>query len=277
MALLSLLAKLGAFVFVAYKLSTGGRLTLPGMATYVLVVIGVMACFDGFTLAYREENRVRYGRVTPGVIFEKLSSTGAQGSRQIGGRGGRDQARRRPIVTSKGFQIHDVLARLIVTGSPRAWVVEYRFSCDAPHGCSGRDFVSEELWMSLRAGQPVNVRQIEGETMTARLDENPQWNLAAANMAIGAALLFVAGLVSGRIGVFRARRWVTAPAVVLAVEPVRYGEDARWRIRFAYFDREGVAQESTAEVGSRAWKVGDSCMAVFQPTRPELATLRPFS
>ena len=129
--------------------------------------------------------------------------------------------------------------------------------------------------MRLRAGQPVNIRQAEGESMTARLDEYSQWNLAAANIALGAALLFVAGLVSGRIGAFRARRWVTAPAVVVAVEPVRDGEDPRWRIRFAYFDREGVAQESADEVGSRAWKVGDSCIAVFQPTRPELATLRP--
>jgi hypothetical protein len=122
---------------------------------------------------------------------------------------------------------------------------------------------------------PVNVRQVEGESMTARLDENPQWNLAAANIALGAALLFVAGLVSGRIQPFRARGWVTAPAVVLAVEPVRYGEDARWRVRFAYFDREGVAQESAAEIGSRAWKIGVYFIAVFQPTRPDLATLRP--
>jgi hypothetical protein len=52
-----------------------------------------------------------------------------------------------------------VLARLIATGSPAAWVVQYRFSCDAPNGCSEREFVSKELWMRLRAGQPVNVRQ----------------------------------------------------------------------------------------------------------------------
>jgi hypothetical protein len=74
---------------------------------------------------------------------------------------------------------------------------------------------------------------------------------------------------------FAPGRWVAAPAVVIAVEPVRHGEDARWRVRFAYFDREGVAQESADEVGSRAWNVGDSCIAVFQPTRPDLATLRP--
>src|SRR5688572_29547940 len=234
-----------------------------------------MACFDGFTQAYREENRARYGRVTSGVILERFSSTEAQGTRYIGRLGGRDQARRRPIVTITGFHIHDVLARLIATGSPAAWVVEYRFSCDAPNGCSEREFVSKELWMRLRAGQPVNVRQAQGESRTARLDEYPQWPVAAAKMALGAALLFVPGLASGRIRVFRVRRWVTAPAVVLAVEPVRSGDDTPWRVRFAYFDREGVAQESADEVLSRAWKVGDSCIAVFQPTRPDLATLRP--
>jgi hypothetical protein len=172
-ALISLVAKLAAGVFIAYKISTHGRLTLRGMATYVLVVLGVMACFDGFTLAYREENRARYGRVTSGVILEKFSSTEAQGSRYIGRRGGRDQVRRRPIVTITGFRFHEVLARLIATGSPAAWVISYRFSCDAPRGCSERDFVSEELWMRLRAGQPVNVRQAKGESMTARLDEYP--------------------------------------------------------------------------------------------------------
>ena len=274
-ALISLVAKLAAGVFVAYKITTRGKLTLAGMVTYVLAVIGVMACFDGFTLAYREENRARYGRVTSGVIVEKFSSSGAQGSRQIGRRGGRDQARRRPIVTITGFHIHDMLARLITTGSPAAWVIAYRFPCDAPNGCYERDFVSEELWMRLRAGQPVNVRQAEGESRTARLDEYPQWKLAAANIALGAALLLVAGLVSGRIRLSRPRRWVTAPAVVLAVEPVRTGEDPRWRVRFAYFDREGVAQESADEVGTSPWKVGDACVAVFQPTSPDLATLRP--
>ena len=277
MALLSLLAKLGAAVFVAYKISSRGRLTLRGMATYVLVVIGVMACFEGFTLAYREENRARYGRVTSGVVVERFSSTGAQGSRHIGRRGGRDQARRRPIVTITGFQMHDVLARAIATGSPMAWVVEYRFSCENPHGCSERDFVSEDLWMRLRAGEPVNVRQAPGETATARLDEYPQWRFAAADIGLGAALLSIAGLLSGRIQLFSSRRWVTTPAVVLAVEPVRDGDDPRWRVRFAYFDREGVAQESADEVATRAWAVGDACLAVFQPTRPDLATLRPIS
>jgi hypothetical protein len=90
-----------------------------------------------------------------------------------------------------------------------------------------------------------------------------------------AALLCVAGLLSGRITVFRTRRWVTAPAVVLAVEPVRNGEDAGWRVRFAYFDREGVPQESAAVVASTTYKVGDACVAVFQPAHADLATLQP--
>lgn len=273
MALLSLLTKLATSVFVAYKISSRSAFTLRGICTYGLVILGVLACFDGFSLAYREENRARYGRVSSGVVVEKFSSTGAQGSRRIGRRGGRDQARTRPIVTSKGFQFHEMLARTIATGSPSAWVIDYRRPCDSTFGCFARDFVDEDLWMRLREGQPVNVRQARGETTTSRLDENPEWKIAAADLAIGAALLGAAGLLSGRIRFFRTRRWVTAPAVVLAVEPVRHGEDAGWRVRFAYFDRAGVAQESAAEVASTTYKVGDACVAVFQPAQPDLATL----
>lgn len=276
-ALIILLAKLGAGVFVAYKISAREPISLRGVLTYTIVIIGVMGCFEGFTLAYKEENRARYGRVSSGVVVEKLSSTGAHGSRRIGRRGGRDQVNTRPIVTGNGFQLHEILARFLATGSPAAWVISYRFNCDAPRGCYGRDFVSEDLWLQLREGQPINIRQADRERNTARLDEYSQWHLAAADIGLGAALLFAAGLVSGRLSIFGSRRWVTAPAVVLAVEPVRHGDDPRWRIRFAYFDREGVAQESADEVGARTWKVGDSCVAVFQPTRPDLATLRPLS
>lgn len=274
LALLVLLTKLATMVFVAYKLSIRSPFTLRGIGAYALVIVGVMACFDGFTLAYFEERRARDGHVTSGVVVEKLSSTGAQGSRRIGRRGGRNQARTRPVVTNKGFQLHDVLARTIATGSPSAWVIDYRRPCDSPYRCFARDFVTEDLWMRLREGQPVNVRQARGERTTSRLDENPQWRIAAVDLAIGAALLCGAGLVSGRIRVFRTRRWVTAPAVVLAVEPVRNGEDAGWRVRFAYFDRAGVPQESAAEVARTTYKVGDACVAVFQPAQPDLATLR---
>jgi hypothetical protein len=269
-----MLAKLGTGVFVAYRISTGRAFTLRGMIGYALAIAGVMAAFDGFTLASREETRARYGHVVPGVIVRKLSSTGADGSQPIGRRGGRNQAVRRPVVTIDGFQTHDILARFIVTGSPLAWVIEYRFPCDAPRGCMERDFVSEQQWADLREGQPVNVRRGEGERLTARLDDNPQWPIAAADAGVGAALLLIAAALFGRLG-FKGHQWVSAPAVVLAVEPVPDDEGPRWRVRFAYFDREGVPQESADEVGRDAWKVGDSCVAVFQPTRPDLATLRP--
>ena len=41
----------------------------------------------------------------------------------------------------------------------------------------------------------------------------------------------------------------------------------------AMFDRAGVPQESAAEVASTTYKVGDACVAVFQPAQPDLATL----
>ena len=99
---------------------------------------------------------------------------------------------------------------------------------------------------------------------------------AFVQFGIVAAMLLVAALLSGwRPFRFSGVRWVTAPAVVLAVEPVKYRDVVRWRIRFAYFDPEGVAQESADEVVTDAWKVGDSCLAVFKPNQPDLATMRP--
>jgi hypothetical protein len=65
------------------------------------------------------------------VIVEKFNSTGVRGFRRIGRRGGRDQARTRPIVTINGFQLHDVLARTIATGSPSAWVIDYGFDAQS--------------------------------------------------------------------------------------------------------------------------------------------------
>jgi len=59
------------------------------------------------------------------------------------------------------------------------------------------------------------------------------------------------------------------------VEPVTYRDAVRWRIRFAYFDPQGVAQESADEVLTDGWKPGDACVAVFQPNQPDLATMKP--
>jgi hypothetical protein len=137
--------------------------------------------------------------------------------------------------------------------------------------------VTEGLWSRLRVGQTVNVRRAAGETGTSRLDENPQWSSAFAELGISAALLLAAGLVSGRLALFRGRNWITAPAVVTAVDRVTYKDAVRWRVRFAYFDPDGVAQESADEVVNDMWKPGDECLAVFRPNEPALATMRPVS
>ena len=272
-----LLVRLVAFVVVAYLLSSGGRITGRGIVAFALAAGGVMAFIDGSMLAVREESRARYGRVSSGVVVEKFSSSGAQGTRRIGRRGGRDQRHTMPVVTARGFAFYDVLARLIVTGSAEAWAVDYRFSCAGGRACFGRDFVTEEQWLPLRAGSTISVRQADWETTTSRIDGSPRWGTAFADLGIGSVLLVAAGLVSGRLAPFRRRRWLTAPAVVTAVERVNYRDATRWRIRFAYFDRNGQAQESADEVTQASWKTGDSCIAVYRPDQPDLATLQPAS
>ena len=274
MAWFPLIVRLVAMVVVAYQLSSRGRITGRGIVAFGLAAGGVMAFLDGFMLGVTEDARGRYGRVSSGVVVEKFSSSGAQGTRRIGRRGGRDQQHTRPVVTAHGFAFYDPLARLIVTGSAEAWVVDYRFSCAGGRTCLDRDFVTEEQWLPLREGSTVNVRQADSETTTSRIDGNPRWATAFADIGIGSLLLTGAGLVSGRLVLFRRRRWVTAPAVVTAVEGLKYGDEMRWRIRFAYFDRNGQAQESADQVAQASWKIGDSCVAVYRPDQPDLATLQ---
>jgi hypothetical protein len=221
-----------------------------------------------------EDARARHGRVTTGTVVEKFSSLERSGSRYIGPWGGRDQVNRRPIVTGTGFTLYERLSRWITTGSPHARVIEYQFSCDAPRDCRRRDFVSEEMWSRLRVGQIVKVREIADEPYSGRLDANSQWALALTELGLGSMLLMAARLMSGR-PLFRRRDWITAPAVVMRVEPVNSGDATRWRIHFAYFDLEGHAQESVDEVAAGTWKSGDDCFAVFRRRQPDVATLRP--
>ena len=261
-------------VAAAYQVSSRGRITGPGIVAFGLAAGGAMAFLDGFMLSATEDSRARYGRVSSGVVVEKFSSSAAQGTRQIGRRGGRNQQHTRPVVTANGFAFYEPLVRLIVTGSAEAWVVDYRFPCAGGRSCAGRDFVTREQWLPMRAGSTVNVRQADWETTTARIDGNPRWATACADLGIGTLLLTAAGLVSGRLVLFRRRRRLTAPAVVTAVERLNGGGQLRWRIRFAYFDRSGQAQESADQVARGAWKPGDSCVAVYRPDQPALATLQ---
>ena len=91
-------------------------------------------------------------------------------------------------------------------------------------------------------------------------------------MALGAALLLAAAIVSGQFGP-RRRTYLRARGVVTAVEPVTYGDETRWKVKFAYFDDRGTAQESVDEVSVPSWKPGEDCVAVYLPETPEVATL----
>jgi hypothetical protein len=202
------------------------------------------------------------------VVVKKLSSTGADGSERI--RSPRSR-RSRQVITTEGFTIHDVLTRLILRGSTNVWAVEYRYTCER-HACGARDFVPETLWRELRIGQTVNVRR--SSDGGSRLTENPPWQTAIVEIAIAAALLLAAGVVSGKLTMRFSRRYVTAPAVVTAIEPVQYLDATRWRIRFSYVDPQGIAHESEDEVLTDAWKPGDACLAVFPRDEPGLAGFR---
>ncbi len=260
------LAAIGSWLFTRKYSNSGSG------AALLLAGAGVLIFLDGFSLGVLEESRARYGQVVSGVVEERLSSSGADGTRTIGGR---SWGRRGPTVRTTGFDAYEELARLLQTGSTDAWVVDYRYGCTVGVGtCRGRDFVARDLWMHLHAGQPINVRQSKDETSTARLDENPQFSLALIKTAIACGLLTLAAAISGRLTLFRRRRYLRADAVVTAVESVHYGGDAtRWKIRFAYFDINGDAQDSADEVNDSSWKVGDHCYAVYRPEVPDLATL----
>jgi hypothetical protein len=127
----------------------------------------------------------------------------------------------------------------------------------------------------LDVGQTLNVRQSIDERTTGRLDENPQRGLAVVKTAIACVLLFVACLLSGRLPLFRRQKYIETDATVTAVERVRYGHEARWKVQFAYFDLNGDAQDSVDEVNDSSWKAGDHCRAVYRPQLPDLATLKP--
>jgi len=269
--------KVALFFLILYKLVGGGIKSLRTVAALLVAAVGLYVCYEGFDIARMEENRARYGTLEQGVVLQKLGSVEPPPAQRNKWRSAGVRRRRLfPSLTlgTEGFRPQQRLARWITTGSTTAWVVVYRYPCAAYH-CDGRDFVSEATWSQLQIGQTVNVRRLVGEPKTERLEDNPQWATAMIEMGFGAVILLGAHLLSGR-PLFRQRDWITAPAVVLRVEPVTLPDGGvRQRIHFAYFDRQGNAQESADEVSTGAWKAGDDCLAVFQPKTPDLATLRP--
>jgi hypothetical protein len=261
-------------LFAAFYVLLTGKSTGGHWGATVLGLIAAMPLLDGGFLLAREFAMSDRARVSAGVVFEKFSSTGEAGTKTVGG--GRFSRMKRLQVpwlhTAEGFRYHDVVARLVLTGTRAAWVVQYRYQCATPYGCFRNELVSRELWGRLAPGQPVNIRTVKGEDQSGRLDENPMWSTAYAHLGFGGTLAFAALLVSRR-GKVRRRRYVTVPAVVTAVETLTAGEDVRWRVRFAYFAADGTARESADEIYVPGLKVGDDCSATYPELDPDLGAL----
>jgi hypothetical protein len=252
----------------------GRRTTRREGAAVLLALVAALPLWDGGLVLAREYGRRDEGRVVAGVVVGKLSSTGEDGSRTIGTRRRWRASRGMPtVVTSNGFQFHDVLARLAMTGSTDAWFVEYRYPCSSSRPCWQREEVSHALWSDLRIGQTVNVHTAKGHDGSGRLDGNPPSNTAITKLGIGGTLALLAGFISGRM--IRRRKYVTASAVVTSVEAIGGGgDDGHWRVGFAYLAPDGTACESADEVYVSGVHPGDQCTAVYPPDRPELGTLR---
>lgn len=223
----------------------------------------------GFALE-RELARRQHGRVNAGVVLTKLSSTGEDGSRTIG-RSYRRLGRSPFVNTANGFRVHDVLTRLLLTGSPRAWVVDYRYPCASPAGCVGRDFVPHELWTRLRPGQTVGIRSADERIGSARLSDNADLASPAVTFAMGGLLAMLAIFVSR--GSRPRQKYVSASAVVTGIESIPSGDTIHWRVTFAYFDEAGRAREGADEVYRLDLKPGDDCVVRYPDGHPDLGTL----
>jgi hypothetical protein len=263
---------LGVSLCSFYWIYRGRYPTLGDFVGVLLAAYAVLAAYDGATVALHEYARTYDGRVTPGVVVALVEPPKTRWPRHP--RGGPRFWYALQRFATEGSRIHEVLGRLILTGSPRVWTIEYRYDCERAQGCYGRDAVSEEMWRQTYPGQTIEVRRPNRELDDSRLEDNPQWKTAIVDVGVGGALLLTSGAVSGRLK-RRGPRYLTARAVVTAIEPLRSGDEPAWRIKFAYFDSKGEAHEGTDEVVAVKWKAGDEGVAVFPPHRPELATFRP--
>jgi len=233
------------------------------IAAWILLIVSAIPLYGGGKDLLAEYRRSQDERVVQGSVVEKRSPSEADRSRRLRGRGN---------MLGVVYDVPEGIARLIATGSPRTWAVEYRYDCGAAM-CRGRDVVTERFWSELSVGDPVGVRPASGHADLPRLDANSPWPLTITRLCLGAILLVGAGLASGRWS-RAAAEYVEAPAVVTSVDPVDYGKSVRWRIQFAYFAPDGTAVESADEVYVDGVKPGDDCVAVYPPERPHLGSLR---
>jgi hypothetical protein len=243
-------------------LFTRQRSSSHSMVAFVLGVAGALICIDGFRLAVVEEYRTRYGHVVSGVVEDlRTSDTSIWSTSRL---------------KYSELDTYEQVCRFLLTRSPEEYIVHYSYPCVGVTGsCRVREQVTRGLWTRLNIGQPIAVRQSIDEKRTARLDENPQRGLALVKVALACVLLALSGFLSGRFTLFVPRKYVEVDGVVTSVERIQYGDEMRWKVRFAYFDDKGNAQDSVDEVNDPSWKSGDNCRAVYSPKTPDLATLRP--
>ena len=261
-------------LMAAFYASMGAKPSRDGGAALLLLLLAAVPLVSGGIALLAECDRRLQPRVVAGVIGEKLSSTGEDGSRTIGGRRGWRAGGRLPtVLTSNGFWIDDELARLMLTGSTNAWVVQYTYPCSGARGrCWQREFVSHALWSELRAGERVNVLTSSSDRTRGRVQNNPPLGTALVKLAIGATLVGVAAVTSGRWPRRRVRHF-SVPAVVTSVE--RVGEDADvWRVGFMYFSGDGAAHEGADEVYVSGVRPGDSCSVIYPENDAERGILR---
>jgi uncharacterized protein DUF3592 len=250
----------GLAATMAWLFTRRQRTSSSATAAFVLGVAGALIFVDGFRLAVVEENRTRYGHVVTGVVEDLRTS---------------DLSSTSPLKYSE-LTTYEQVCRFLLTRSPEEWVVRYSYPCGGVTGsCSVHEQVTRDLWMRLNRGQPIAVRQSINEKYSARLDENPQRGLALVKVALACVLLALSGFATGRFTLFARQKYVEVDGVVTSVERIQYGDEMRWKIRFAYFDDKGNAQDSVDEVNDPSWKSGDDCRAVYSPKTPDLATLRP--
>jgi hypothetical protein len=252
----------GVAAIAAWMFTRPRRSSYSSLVAFGLGAAGALVFVDGFSLAVLEESRTRYGHVVSGVVEDLRSSDSSIWSTSR--------------LKSSELDTYEQICRFLVTRSVDEWIVQYSYPCIGATGtCRVREQVARPLWIRLNIGQPITVRQSIDEKRTARLDENPQRGLALVKVALACVMLALSGLISGRFTLFPRQKYIEVDGVVTSVERVQYGDEARWKVRFAYFDAQGSAQDSIDEVNDPSWKSGDDCRAVYQPKTPDLATLRP--
>lgn len=261
--------------FFAFLISGTYRLhrrkpTGQNVAALILWTAASWPLLDGGFELEREIARRERGRIDPGIVLTKHSSTGEDGSSTIG-RSHRSSGGNPSVNTEDGFRFYDVLARLLLTGSRHAWVVDFRYPCETSSGCVGRDFVPRELWKRLQPGETINVRSVEGRVGSGRVSANNDLLTPTVKFAMGGLLAALATLLMR--GYTPKQKYVTVPAIVMSVKPVPSGDTLHWKVRFAYFDENGVARESSDEFFRAGLNVGDDCVARYPVGKPDLGTL----